>query len=193
VLPHDVLTGHTADDQAETVLLNLVRGAGVDGLGGMATTGHPILGLRRHETCAVCRVEGLEPVTDPSNDDLSFRRNRIRAEVVPLLDDVAQRDVTPVLARQAALLRDEAALLDGLASAIDPTDSRALAAAPVPLARRALRRWLAAGAEHPPASAAVERALTVARGQCRATDLGDGRRLTRSAGRLSLEGARDGG
>ncbi|MDQ4133384.1 MAG: tRNA lysidine(34) synthetase TilS, partial [Actinomycetota bacterium] len=108
VLPPDALTGHTADDQAETVLLNVLRGAGLDGLGGMAAGRHPILGLRRHETSAVCRSEGLRPVQDPSNADPSFRRNRVRAEVLPLLADVAQRDVVPVLVRQAALLRDEA-------------------------------------------------------------------------------------
>ena len=188
VLPPDVLTGHTADDQAETVLLNLVRGAGLDGLAGMAPDRHPILALRRTETWALCRSEGLTPFEDPSNDDLSFRRNRIRAQVVPVLDRVAERDVTPILARQAALLREEAALLDVLASAIDPTDATALAAAPPPLARRALRRWLTAGADHPPASATVERALTVVRGRCRGTDVGGGRRLTRSGGRLSLRG-----
>lgn len=187
VLPTDVLTGHTADDQAETVLLNLVRGAGVDGLAGMSRTGHPILALRRSETRALCAAEGMHPLDDPSNDDPSYRRNRIRSEVLPLLDDVARRDVTPILVRQAALLRDEAALLDELASDIDPTDARALAAASPPLARRAVRRWLATGAEHPPGSAAVERVLAVVRGQSRGTDLGDGRRLTRSGGRLVLE------
>ena len=185
VLPPDVLTGHTADDQAETVLLNLLRGAGLDGLGGMGPGRHPVIGLRRSETRALCAAEGLTPARDPSNDDLVFRRNRVRHEVLPLLDDVAQRDVAALLAHQADLLRDDAALLDALAEAIDPTDARALAAAPVPLARRAVRAWLRAG--HPPAAAAVERVLAVARGDAVATDVGNGRRVARTGQRLRLE------
>jgi tRNA(Ile)-lysidine synthase len=185
VLPPDVLTGHTADDQAETVLLNLLRGAGLDGLGGMGPGRHPIIGLRRAETRALCDEVGLTPAHDPSNDDPAFRRNRIRHELLPLLDDVAQRDVAAVLARQASLLREEAALLDALAENIDPTDARALAAAPVPLARRAVRSWLRG--DHPPAAAAVERVLAVARGDAVAAEVGDGRRVARTGQRLRLE------
>ena len=193
VLPPDVLTGHTADDQAETVLLNLLRGAGLDGLAGMGPDGHPLLALRRAETHALVATCGLTPVEDPSNADPTFRRNRVRAEVLPLLDAVAGRDVAAVLARQAELLRDEAALLDELATAVDPTDARALAAAPAPLARRAVRRWLAADREHPPSAAAVERVLAVARGEARATEVEDGRRVSRHQGRLALEASARGG
>ena len=185
VLPPDVLTGHTADDQAETVLLNLLRGAGLDGLGGMGPGRHPIIGLRRAETRALCAEVGLTPVRDASNDDLAFRRNRVRHELLPLLDDVAQRDVAALLARQADLLREDAAFLDALAEAIDPTDARALSAAPAPLARRAVRAWLRDG--HPPGAAAVERVLAVARGEAKATDVGQGRRVARSGQRLRLE------
>ncbi len=185
VLRHDVLTGHTADDQAETVLLNLLRGAGLDGLAGMGPGRHPIIRLRRGETRDVCAAAGLTPVEDPSNVDPRFRRNRVRRELLPLLDDLAERDVAALLARQADLLRDEAAFLDELAAALDPTDARALAAAPPPLARRAVRSWLRD--DHPPAAAAVERVLAVARGEARATEIGGGRRVARTAGRLRLE------
>jgi tRNA(Ile)-lysidine synthase len=185
VLPPDVLTGHTADDQAETVLLNLLRGAGLDGLSGMGSGRHPIIGLRRAETRALCADVGLTPARDASNDDLAFRRNRVRHEILPLLDDVAQRDVVALLARQADLMREEAAFLDALADAIDPTDARALADAPAPLARRAVRAWLRD--EHPPAAAAVERVLAVARGEAVATDIGGGRRVVRSSQRLRVE------
>jgi len=188
VLPPDVLTGHTADDQAETVLLNLLRGAGLDGLAGMAPgVDHPILGLRRAETADVCRTAGLAPVADPSNDDPAHRRNRVRHELLPLLEAIADRDVVPILTRQAGLLRDEAALLDELAAAIDPSDAAALAAAPVALARRAVRRWLWGDGEHPPGSAAVDRVLAVARGDARAAEVDGGRRVARTGRRLRLE------
>ena len=188
VLPAGVLTGHTADDQAETVLLNLLWGAGLDGLAGMAPgPNHPILALRRSETRLLCADLGLEWVEDPTNADPAFRRNRVRAELLPLLESIAARDPVPVLARQAAVLRSEAELLDALAAELDPTDARGLAAAPLALARRAVRRWLAAGRTHPPDLATVDRVLTVARGECRAADAGEGRRVARTQGRLRLE------
>ncbi|HEV7887408.1 MAG TPA: tRNA lysidine(34) synthetase TilS [Acidimicrobiales bacterium] len=186
VLPADAATGHTLDDQAETVLLNLVRGAGLDGLAGIpAGRPRPLLRLRRAETRALCADLGLSPVEDPTNDDWAFRRNRVRHELLPLLDAVAGRDVAPVLARQAALLRDEADLLDALARALDPADAKALAAAPVALARRAVRRLLSG--EHPPDAAAVERVLAVARGEAVACEVAPGRRVRRSGGRLTVD------
>ena len=185
VLPPDVLTGHTADDQAETVLLNLLRGAGLDGLAGMRRERHPLLALRRAETEALCAGEKLTPFTDPTNADPKHRRNRVRHELLPLLNDIAQRDVVPVLARQAALLRDEADVLD--AGVPRPTDAAALAAAPPALARRAIRRWLTDGQDHPPDAATVERVLAVARNEAKATDVGDGRRVLRTQNVLRLE------
>jgi tRNA(Ile)-lysidine synthase len=189
VLPPDVLTGHTADDQAETILLNLVRGAGLDGLRGMPVERRPLIAIRRAETHALCRALGLEPVNDPTNDDRSLRRNRVRHELLPMLDEIAERDVVPVIARQAELLSDDAALLDALSEVVDPTDVKALEAAPLPLARRAIRTWLRCGSDaehHPPDAATVERVLAVARGEAKASDIGGGRRVVRSRGRLTI-------
>ncbi len=186
-LPPGALTGHTADDQAETVLLNLLRGASLDGLCGFHPACRPLRALRRHETAALCAELGLEPVVDPSNADPRHRRNRVRHELLPLLDDIAGRDVAVVLARQAELLRADAGLLDDLGAALDPTDARALAAAPVPLAARAVRRWLRHGDEaHPPDAATVGRVLAVARGEALACEVGAGRQVRRSRGRLTL-------
>ncbi len=185
-LPGGVLTGHTADDQAETVLVNLLRGSGIDGLAGMrASTQRPLLGLRRHETRDLCRTLGFAVVDDPSNLDPRFVRNRVRHEVLPLLQDVSGRDLVPVLTRQAALVADEADLLDELAAALDPTDARALTAAPVPLARRSVRRWLSVDGL-PPDGAAVQRVLDVAAGRALACEVGGGRRVARSGQRLRL-------
>jgi tRNA(Ile)-lysidine synthase len=187
VLPRGALLGHTADDLAETVLLNVLRGAALDGLAGFDPAVRPIRRLRRTDTHGLCAALDLRPVQDPSNDDPAFRRNRVRHELVPLVDAIAERDVSPVLARQAELLRDDAELLDVLALEIDPTDAAALAAAPAPLARRAVRRWLRSGPEaHPPDAATIERVLAVARLERVAGDVGGGREVRRRRGRLSL-------
>ena len=185
VLPTDVVTGHTADDQAETVLVNLLRGAGMRGMSGMqGGPSHPILQLRRNDTVALCDALGITVFHDPSNDDERFQRNRIRHEVLPLLQSISQRDVVSVIARQAELVRDDDALLDELASAIDPTNAKAIAAAPQALARRALRMWLAH--PYPPDLATVERVLCVARGETPGCDIGGGRQVKRSQQRLKI-------
>jgi tRNA(Ile)-lysidine synthase len=187
VLPPDVLTGHTADDQAETVLLNLLRGTGSTGLAGMRAAGHPLLALRRTDTEALCASVGLQPVCDPSNSSPQHRRNRVRHELLPLLMSVAGRDVVPLLCRAAELARADDDLLDGLAAALDPTDALALAAAPLPLAHRALRRWLGPHLNgYPPSLADVTRVLAVARGERSACEISGGLRVGRSRQRLHV-------
>jgi tRNA(Ile)-lysidine synthase len=199
VLPTGVATGHTMDDQAETILLNLLRGSGSDGLAGMESGNrHPLLGLRRSETHEVCAAMGLTPVHDASNDDPAFLRNRVRHELLPLCADVAGRDPVPLLARQARVLRDEVSLLNVLAlsAAPDPGDAGTLVALPTPLARRSVRRWLQAttakscdgGRAYPPSLAEVERVLAVAAGRAVATEISGGRRVRRHAGRLTVDG-----
>ena len=186
MLPPDVLTGHTADDQAETALINLLRGAGAAGLAAMDPgPTKPLLALRHAETVALCSEAGLDPIVDPSNTDRRFLRNRIRHDVLPLLSTVAERDIVPLLVRTAAVLRDDDRLLDSLAGVLDPTDARAIAAAEPALARRALRRWIGAGG-YPPDVATLERALEVARGRTKACELGGGRRLERHRQRLQI-------
>jgi tRNA(Ile)-lysidine synthase len=187
VLPDDVMTGHTADDQAETMLINLMRGASSSGLAAMRPgQRRPILALRRTTTTGFCKALGITVVDDPSNRDPAFLRNRVRLELLPAMNALAQRDLVPVFTRQAGLLRDDADLLDHLASTIDPTDAKRLVAAPLPLARRAVRRWLTT--EHPPDAATVERVLRVAGGQASGCDIGAGRRVERSRQRLRLFG-----
>ncbi len=183
------LYGHTADDQAETVLLALLRGTGLDGLAAMRAEQHPLLALRRAETHALCAELDLEPVRDPTNTDPQFRRNRIRAEVLPLLDDVAERDVVPLLCRLAALARDDTDLLATLALDLDPTDALALASSPTPLAGRAVREWLRPHlpSGHPPDRGAVDRVLAVARGETIGTEIAGGLTVRRTGQRLRVE------
>ncbi len=195
-LPAGALLGHTADDRAETVLLNLLRGAGLSGVAAMAPEPRrPLLSLRRADTVEVCRLGGLSPVLDESNNDPTIRRNRVRHEALPLLAEIFERDVTPLLCRHGDLAREATEALDAAARDLDPRDCAALAAAPRALARWALRRWITegrgaigiGGEQHPPDRAAVDRALAVALGEARATEVGRGWRVRRSAGRLMLE------
>jgi tRNA(Ile)-lysidine synthase len=112
-------------------------------------------------------------------------RNRVRHELLPLANDIAGRDLTPILARTAGLLRDDGAILDQLAAAVDATDAVAVAQTPPAIARRALRRWLTVDG-YPPDAASVERVLAVARGEAVACELSDGRRVERSRQRFRI-------
>ncbi len=183
----DAMFGHTADDQAETLLLALLRGAGARGLGAIQPgPTHPLLSLRRAETQQVCAHLGIAPVSDPTNDDPRFRRNRVRSELLPLLDAIGDRDIVPLATRTADLLRADDDLLDHLARAIDPTDAAALASAPLALARRAVRRWLTRDG-YPPDAAAVARVLQVANGDSAACEVAGVGRVSRSRQRLRVD------
>ena len=185
VFPDGTLTGHTADDQAETVLINLLRGAASTGLSAMRPeTTRPLLHLRRHETHALCAALNIAVVDDETNTDTRFLRNRIRHELLPAMNDLSHRDVVPLLVRTADILRADDDLLNELALAIDPTDAKALAVAPLPLAHRALRRWLAD--PYPPDLATLDRVLQVAKGEVLACDIGENRQIRRSKQRLTL-------
>ena len=161
------------DDQAETILVNLLRGPGADGLAGMAPgRRHPLLGLRRRETHALCAEVGLDAGARPQQRRPAFVRNRVRHELLPLCAEVAGRDPVPLLARQAGVLRDEVALLDSLAAEAlpDPADARGAAAGPrrppgcVARAAAPAPPRRTPGETHPPSLAEVERVLAVAAG-----------------------------
>jgi tRNA(Ile)-lysidine synthase len=197
VMPPGVLTGHTMDDLAETVLLNMLRGAGLDGLSPMVNDPtKPLRDLRRSALHGFVDTTSFVAVHDETNDDPAFRRNRVRHELMEVLDDVAGRDVVPILARQAALLFDERTWLDELARddgavTLEDADCRVLRTWP----RARLRRWLRAqlrapdsgDGSHPPSADEVERALAVVDGDVVATELSGGRRLARRGQHLMLE------
>ena len=106
-----IATGHHRDDQAETVLMNLVRGSGGRGLGAMRPRQvdivRPLLCLTRTEIEIYCRERKLQPRNDFSNDDVNFRRNRVRHELVPLLQQRFNPSLTDALCRTADVLADE--------------------------------------------------------------------------------------
>jgi tRNA(Ile)-lysidine synthase len=197
VLPSGSFTGHTMDDLAETVLLNMLRGAGLDGLSPLVDDPtKPLIQVRRTDLASLVAEAKIEARHDESNDDLAFRRNQVRHQLLPLMCDIAQRDVVPLLARQADVIFEDRAWLDLVAApdtlvALGDVDCRELRE--WPLARR--RRWLRAklfvvdefGDAHPPSAAELERAEGVIAGDVVATELQGGRRLSRRAQRLALE------
>jgi tRNA(Ile)-lysidine synthase len=196
-LPAGALTGHTMDDLAETVLLNMMRGAGLDGLSPMVNDPtKPLRDLRRAPLHEFVGTTSFVALRDETNDDPAFRRNRVRHELMAMLDDVAGRDVVPILARQAALVFDERVWLDELARddravTLEEADCRVLRAWP----RARLRRWLRAqlrtpdngDGDHPPSADEVERAIAVVAGEVVAMELSGGRRLSRREQHLMLD------
>jgi tRNA(Ile)-lysidine synthase len=117
-----VLLGHTLDDQAETVLLGMARGSGPTSLSGMRERVgpylRPLLGIRRSTTVQACADAGLEPWHDPQNDDPAFTRVRVRATVLPMLEDQLGPGIAESLARTAEQLREDADALDHFAEEI---------------------------------------------------------------------------
>jgi tRNA(Ile)-lysidine synthase len=109
-----VATGHTRDDQAETVLLHLARGSGLAGLAGMRPLrdgiARPLLCIGRAETAAVCKAARIRPLADPTNRSLRFARNRVRLRVLPELAKLNPRvrEAIARLAEAAAELEDRA-------------------------------------------------------------------------------------
>ena len=138
-----VLLGHTLDDQAETVLLGLARGAGARALAGMPAARppylRPLLEVDRATTRQACAEAGLAPWEDPHNSDPAFARVRVRREVLPVLERALGPGVATALARTAAQLREDADALDALTPCTD--DVAELAALPAALRARALKRW----------------------------------------------------
>lgn len=160
-----VLTGHTMDDQAETVLLRLMRGSGVEGLGGIKPVRalddekkillvRPLLRwARRAETEGYCRMRGIEFRTDVMNDDTHFARVRVRKQLLPLMQTFNGR-VIEALSRTSGLLQQDATALQSqaqklLQEAAVESDNQpvalsinVLANAGASVRRRALRQWL---------------------------------------------------
>ena len=156
-----VLTGHTADDQAETLLMHFLRGAGLSGLKGMPgrvvlpvfdiipaggteiPLVRPLLGWWRADTEAYCRENGLSPIYDPSNADTTYFRNRLRHELIPVLESYNPR-VRQALVRTALALQGDEALLAEVVDAAWQKSVLAQGAGYISFARAALESSLPA-------------------------------------------------
>lgn len=190
------LLGHTLDDQAETVLLGLARGAGLRGLSGMrASRGvfdRPLLGLGREVTEAACAELGLQPWADPMNRDHAYARVRVREVVLPTLERELGPGVREALARTARLAAEASDLFSELAEETDPDlviDCRYLLGLAPGLRRAVLHEWLGSvGASDVSTSHvdAVERLVTHWRGQ-KGVDVPGGR-VVRRDGALHFAG-----
>jgi len=116
-----IATGHTMDDQAETILMRLVRGAGTTALTGMAAAGpgpfvRPLLGFEGRDLRAWLERQELEYREDPSNRSLQFDRNRVRRLVLPLLAEHLNPRASRHLVKAAGRIREDTLYLDGLAA-----------------------------------------------------------------------------
>jgi tRNA(Ile)-lysidine synthase len=155
-----IAMGHTLDDQAETILMRLVRGAGATALTGMAARGpgslaRPLLALEREELRGYLRRKNIGWREDPSNDDLRFDRNRLRRRVLPVLSGELNPRAARHLVQAARLMREDALHLDRLAQhELDDLsrrdrrgrlvlDARGLAELAPPIAQRLARLALA--------------------------------------------------
>jgi tRNA(Ile)-lysidine synthase len=208
-----VALGHTRDDQAETFLLRLLRGAGPHGLAGMHPRNgdivRPLLDCRREVLRAWLRARQIAFVDDESNADVSIPRNRVRAELVPLLASRFNPAIVDVLADEAAIARDgwqwEAAAAADLAArvvrelparrheVVREIDIAALAAVPLALRRAVLRRVMSGlSGSRPIGFDHVQAALRLMEETADAgVDL-PGQRVQRKGARLVLTGRADG-
>jgi tRNA(Ile)-lysidine synthase len=176
-----LLTGHSADDNAETFLLNLLRGAGLTGLGGIpmerGSVIRPLLEVPRSVLAALVESEGLSAMADPSNEDLAHSRNRIRHEVLPTLGP------PEVIARAARLASDDDQALDDVAGevAIRVRSNRvsipvaALRTLPRPISNRVIRRGLRqVNPPYPGTLRMIDAVWSVVSGAAGRAELGEG-------------------
>ena len=197
-----LLLAHHADDQVETFLFNLLRGAGPGGLRAMRPVAHhliegitlelhrPLLGIWREEIDAYLAAHRLIFREDPSNRDPRHTRNRIRHEILPLLRAVMGREVRAAIWRAAEIVSAEDAFLAGLLEAEDGAPELALSAVrnlPLALQRRVIRAWLQANGVPEIAFADVENVRSLVEGGPAKVNLASAAHARRRGGRLFLQ------
>ena len=187
-----VLTGHTRDDGVETVLMNLIRGTGVRGLGGIPVhrppnVYRPMLNVTRDETREIATLAQLPFVDDPMNQDLSLTRNRVRLEILPRLRELNPQ-VVESFDRLSRVARAETELLDEMAaphlSSVIPIS--VLMTLPIPVAERVMHHALEASGVGATADR-IARMWQVATGKSDRQDLAEGRRVIRDGALLTIE------
>lgn len=190
-LPGKVATAHTADDNAETVLMRLIRGTGLKGLGAIAPVSgnviRPMLSVTRQEVEAFLREWNLPHVEDSSNESDAFLRNRIRHSIMPLLREENPK-IGENLSQMALILRQDQAYLEERARREELPDVETLKAMHPAIRRRCLEAFLkASGVREPeqPHIALVEGMLYSANPSAR-VDLPGGVTVGRNYNRLEV-------
>ena len=166
-LPGKIATAHTADDNAETVLMHLVRGTGLKGLGGITPVRgkviRPMLTVTRREVLAFLEEYCLDYVTDSSNETDAFLRNRIRHRVMPQLTEENPRLAENLSAMALSLRQDEAALHALAGQALPPVSQ--LRTMPEALQNRLLAAFLVRSGVKEPESAHIDLARSLVNSQ----------------------------
>jgi tRNA(Ile)-lysidine synthase len=191
----NVLTAHTLDDNAETILINLVRGTGPAGLAGIPyhrppRTYRPMLDVTRDETREIAALANLPFRDDPMNSDPALIRNRIRQEIIPRLREMNPR-VVDALARAGKTIGADSALLDDMVAHIDTARGvpvAVLATLPRPLGDRILTGLLAAHGVGVTEDRLL-RARSVVEGRAPRQDLADGKTIERREAMVMVLGA----
>ncbi|MFO7637456.1 MAG: tRNA lysidine(34) synthetase TilS [Clostridia bacterium] len=120
--PGKIALGHTMDDQAETILMNLLRGCGLEGLTGMGAVSRriirPLFHVRKSQVLEYLKKAGIPHMTDESNQDIRHSRNRVRHEVIPFLNKAVSGDTVKTLARMGELLQKDEEIVREAADAM---------------------------------------------------------------------------
>lgn len=181
----EVWVAHTADDQAETLLLGALRGNPSGMLQRSGNLVRPFLYLRRADTVGACTELHLHPWHDPMNADPAFRRVAMRTEIIPALSELLGGDAVPALARTADRIAQSNEVIRELASASTEMDCEELAGLPAVVRRFRIHAWLVEKHVHPNGAQldAIERLVTHWRGQV-GVELAGSQAVKREAGRL---------
>lgn len=117
--PGKVAVAHNMDDNAETFMMNLMRGSGTKGLSGISEISgkyiRPLMNFRKSEIEEYCSAENLQFRYDSSNDDTKYFRNAVRHKLIPLMNELADKDMVPVLDRTAATIAEDSEYLESTA------------------------------------------------------------------------------
>lgn len=178
-----IVLAHHQDDYAETFLINLIRGSG-SGISSMqkdnTTITRPLLHWKKSELIEFVNKLGIEYFSDPMNESYEYVRNRIRHELIPLMNEISKRDVVPLIARAAKHINADNVFLEQYATMLWPIDTastRELAKLDETLQVHALRAWING---YPPSEEEMASILKVVSHENKSVQISGNRTIWRS-------------